>query len=181
MPKFNTSILEFVNNAVGQYHVLDKLFLFVTSTFTLVTLGVCLLVYLGLYLPYKKKGTVWNDVFIVAVIAVTHFIVTLLKVLIAYPRPFQVLNNVRVMISLPMDYSFPSGHAALTMALATAVYLFNRRLGELLFALAFVVGLSRIYVGVHYPLDVGAGFLLGYAVAKILGHFFVKKESLKLQ
>jgi undecaprenyl-diphosphatase len=186
MPNLNTRLLEFVNSAVGYYHPLDIVFLIATSIFTLVFIAGLVGLYFGIYLPYKGKGQerirrIKDAMFIAGAVLATYIVVTVTKVLIAYPRPFKTLTDLHVLISLPNDYSFPSGHAALTMALATSVYLFRKRLGTLLFAFAFVVGLARIYVGVHYPLDVGVGFLLGYGIPKLLGHFFVKKESLKLQ
>ncbi len=186
MPSLNVKILEFVNNAVGYYHPLDIVFLIATSLITLVFVGGIVGFYFVLYLPWKEKGEgrikkIKDAVFVLGSVLATYVVVVLIKALVAYPRPFQTLTDLHVLINLPNDYSFPSGHAALTMALATSVYFFRKRLGTLLFSFAFVVGLARIYVGVHYPLDVGVGFLLGYFIPKLLGHFFVKKESLKLQ
>ncbi len=120
-------------------------------------------------------------IFITCSLLSTLIVVSAVKVLVAFPRPFKTVPNIHTLISLPASYSFPSGHAALTMAMATAVYVYNKRLGTLLFAFAFIVGIARIYVGVHYPLDVGVGFLLGYVIPKLLQHFFVKKETLQLQ
>lgn len=186
MPSLNVTILEFINNAVGYYHPLDIVFLIATSLTTLIVVGGAVALYFGVYLPLKEKrerriNKIKDAVFIAGAIFATYVVVTVTKILIAYPRPFNTLTDLHVLINLPNDYSFPSGHAALTMALATSVYFFRKRLGTLLFLFAFVVGLARIYVGVHYPLDVGVGFLLGYFIPKLLGHFFVKKESLKLQ
>ena len=58
---------------------------------------------------------------------------------------------------VPAAASFPSGHAATAFAAAVAVALFYPRLGRPLLALAAVVALSRVYLGVHYLLDVAAG------------------------
>ncbi|MEO5645877.1 MAG: phosphatase PAP2 family protein [Candidatus Paceibacterota bacterium] len=186
MPNLNTRILEFVNNAVGYYHPLDIVFLVATSSITLAFVAALVGFYFGIYVPWKEKGEErmkkkHDAVFIFGSVFATYVVVAIVKALIAYPRPFNTLTDLHVLINLPNDYSFPSGHAALTMALATAVYFFRKRLGALLFAFAFVVGIARIYVGVHYPLDVGVGFLLGYGIPKLLGHFFIKKETLKLQ
>lgn len=186
MPNLNTQLLEFVNRAAGYYHPLDELFVVATSYYTLLVIGVAVAYYIALHVPMKQEGMArlraFKDAAIVLLsVLLTWIAVTAIKVLVAYPRPFKTIPSLHVLISLPNDYSFPSGHAALTMALATAVYMYHKRLGALLFALAIIVGLARIYVGVHYPLDVGVGFLIGFIIPKILQHLFVQKESLKLQ
>jgi undecaprenyl-diphosphatase len=61
--------------------------------------------------------------------------------------------------------TFPSNHAVNASVLATLATLYMPRLWLPAAALAFLVGYSRVYVGVHYPLDVLAGSLLGMAVA----------------
>ncbi|MAJ43393.1 MAG: hypothetical protein CMF96_01430 [Candidatus Marinimicrobia bacterium] len=66
------------------------------------------------------------------------------------------------------QFSFPSNHAANSMAMATV---FVEILGKsywFLFFLAFFSGYSRIYIGVHYPGDVLSGFILGWLVAKMI-------------
>ena len=65
---------------------------------------------------------------------------------------------------VPASASFPSGHAATAFAAAVAVGLVHPRLRTPLLALAAVVALSRVYLGVHYALDVVAGTCLGIAI-----------------
>ena len=64
-----------------------------------------------------------------------------------------------------MTYSFPSGHATVSFACATTLALAVPRLTWPLFTLATLISFSRVYVGVHYPLDVLAGAALGVAIA----------------
>lgn len=181
MPSINTRLFEFVNNAAGYYHPLDLVFVIATSYVTLIILGIAVGYYFIIHLPWREEGVARIQAFknawrIVWGVALTFIVVSIIKVVVAFPRPFQTLKNLHVLISLPDGYSFPSGHAAITMALATGVYFYRRRLGELLFAFAFVVGMARIYVGVHYPLDVGVGFLIGYLIPKLL---HIKKSVVK--
>jgi len=63
------------------------------------------------------------------------------------------------------DNSFPSDHASVAFAAAFAVLAFHRRLGLVLAVAAAGVALARIFVGVHYPVDVGASVLVGLATA----------------
>ena len=69
------------------------------------------------------------------------------------------------LVDLPVTHSFPSGHATVSFACATVLALAVPRLRVPLYALATLISLSRVYVGVHYPLDVLAGAALGVAIA----------------
>ena len=66
------------------------------------------------------------------------------------------------------DNSFPSDHATVAFAIAFAVLAFHRRLGAVFLAGAVLVGLDRIAVGVHYPVDVAASVVVGCAAALVV-------------
>jgi undecaprenyl-diphosphatase len=91
------------------------------------------------------------------------------------PRPFAALADARLLISKsPLDKSFPSDHATIAFALAFAVYQADRRWGGILLAMAAVIALARVFVGVHYFSDVVAGAFLGLICAFIV-HRLVHK------
>ena len=69
------------------------------------------------------------------------------------------------LVGLPATHSFPSGHATVSFACATTLALAVPRLALPLYTLAVLISFSRVYVGVHYPLDVLAGAALGVAIA----------------
>ncbi len=83
-----------------------------------------------------------------------------LKAIFERTRP-----NVHTLVARPHSPSFPSGHAATSFACATVLSGLAPRLRLPAYALAVLIALSRLYVGVHYPLDVIAGALWGLAVA----------------
>ena len=84
------------------------------------------------------------------------------KPLIARPRPFVADTRARVVGYHPETYSFPSGHTTTSFAAATVLaFALTRRRAALTWALAVAVAFSRIYIGVHYPLDVAVGALIG--------------------
>ncbi|MFI9153095.1 phosphatase PAP2 family protein [Streptomyces sp. NPDC053367] len=84
------------------------------------------------------------------------------------PRPFRDHQGLEVLVSGKDDFSFVSDHATLTMAMAVALFVANRRFGLIGIGLALLEGFCRVYMGVHYPTDVIGGFALGTAVALLL-------------
>ena len=88
-----------------------------------------------------------------------------LKPFVARDRPFVADPAVRVVGYQPTTQSFPSGHSTTSFAAATALSFAVRGPGlALAWLLAAGIAFSRIYIGVHYPLDVAAGALLGVAL-----------------
>jgi undecaprenyl-diphosphatase len=98
-------------------------------------------------------ATVWS----------ADLIATLLKIAFDRPRPFEAVE-VDVLVGGTVGGAMPSGHAATAFAGATVLSLLLGRFAPALFGLALVILVSRVYVGVHYPLDVVAGAGLGLAV-----------------
>jgi len=92
------------------------------------------------------------------------------KDLFAVVRPPGLLEDIIVIGQAPVSGAFPSGHTTGAFALATLLMLLtaNRHIKAGLFIIALLAGVSRIAVGVHWPLDVSAGIVLGWLSA-ILG------------
>jgi undecaprenyl-diphosphatase len=84
------------------------------------------------------------------------------------PRPSVEHRGLEVLAAGDGGYSFVSGHATLVMALAVGIFMVHRRYGLVGIGLAVVAGISRLYMGVHYPTDVVGGLALGTAVALLL-------------
>jgi undecaprenyl-diphosphatase len=87
-------------------------------------------------------------------------------------RPFVVMHHVLKLIPHAADNGFPSDHAAVAGAVATALFFVSARLGLVTALVAMLIAFSRVYVGVHFPQDVAVGLVLGAAVSA-LGMFVV--------
>jgi undecaprenyl-diphosphatase len=72
------------------------------------------------------------------------------------------------LIAVPHSPSFPSGHAATSFACATVLSVLVPRAAPAFYVLAAAIGYSRLYVGVHWPLDVVVGAALGVVTALLL-------------
>jgi undecaprenyl-diphosphatase len=114
---------------------------------------------------YRRWGVLLMT-FIAVVVA--DWTAMAIKALVDRPRPPLRYATPKTLVPLPHDGSFPSGHAATSFAAATMLSFAFPRLAPALFVLAAAVAFSRVYVGVHYPLDVIGGAALGVLVATAL-------------
>jgi len=86
----------------------------------------------------------------------------ILKNIVQRPRPYTRFTDLRILIPTPSEFSFPSGHTSSSFAAAGVFYSnLPKKLGVPAVILAGLIGLSRLYVGVHYPTDVIAGMIMG--------------------
>jgi undecaprenyl-diphosphatase len=101
-------------------------------------------------------------------VALADWTAMALKAIVDRPRPPLRYPTPKTLVPLPHDGSFPSGHAATSFAAATMLSFAFPSFSPLLIILATAVAFSRVYVGVHYPLDVIGGAVLGVLVATAL-------------
>jgi undecaprenyl-diphosphatase len=115
-----------------------------------------------------------------------------IKILTGELRPFLVLENVNQLVSVGSPLTFPSGHTTSAFAFASTIALtykikiknFNFNSGWIAYPIAIFMGVSRIYVGVHYPLDVLVGAIIGFLSAYIvikLGDKYLKDNICSLR
>lgn len=90
------------------------------------------------------------------------------------PRPF-VVEQFTPLIPHTADNGFPSDHVLLVSAIAAVFSFFNRRLGVELWFIASLVAFSRVYVGVHHPVDVLGSMLISIFVTFIV-YATIKKK-----
>ncbi len=100
-----------------------------------------------------------------------------LKPLVARPRPCWINESVEMLVRVPEDYSFPSGHTMASFAAAGALlFMGQKKIGICAVFLAVLMGISRMYFYVHFPSDVLAGAVLGLVCGR-LGAALAKKRQ----
>jgi undecaprenyl-diphosphatase len=124
------------------------------------------LVPIGIFVAWRSPGPTRRVIFIAAAaLLITDFTTArILKPLFERPRPCHELEAVRLLVKCGGLYGFPSGHAATSAALCLTLGAHFRRALPWLVGLVGLIGYSRIYTGVHYPLDVIGGWLWGSLV-----------------
>lgn len=98
----------------------------------------------------------------------------LFKTIFYLPRPFVVNQSSPALPFfdlIPHDSTVMSGHTAATFAPGIVVFLKNRKWGILMLIAALLVGFGRIVLGLHYPLDILQGALLGGIIGFLIGKF----------
>ena len=162
------SVLDFIQSFHGP--VLDKLMAF----FTFLGEAGWFWILLCLVLLCSRKYRFCGIALCIALLINLILGNIILKPLVARPRPCWIRDTVEVLIRVPGDYSFPSGHTMASFSAGTALFLTWRRPGICALVLAAVIGFSRLYFYVHCPTDVLAGAVLGI-LCGILGTVCMKK------
>jgi undecaprenyl-diphosphatase len=122
-------------------------------------------VFVVLLVAGKARGR-WAALLVIPLIAMSDQLSShLVKDTFHRVRPCHVLDHVHLLAGCSHSWSMPSSHAANSAAAALHFALFYRRLAVPLAVVAFAVGYSRVYVGVHYPGDVLVGFAIGVVSA----------------
>lgn len=84
-----------------------------------------------------------------------------LKHLVARARPCWIEPDFPMLIAIPKDFSFPSGHSMISFGAAVVIFHYNKKLGIAAFVVAALIAFSRLYLFVHFPSDVLVGTIIG--------------------
>ena len=138
-------------------------------------------------LNHKKRGWLWILLAITTAAATDLISSRLIKENIFRVRPCHdlLLHQVRFLVQYcPQSSSFTSSHAANHFGFSTFIYYtLNRFYGKwvaVVFLWAFIVSYAQVYVGVHYPLDVAGGavvgIVIGYCTARVFNRFMMNEK-----
>jgi len=125
---------------------------------------VTVLATLGIWLfAPKPVAAVGMQAFVA--LAVSHIPVQIGKKLYPRLRPYLTLPNAITGTKLLKDHSFPSGHTTAIFSVISPFVIAFNWVGLILIPIAMIVGMSRMYLGLHYPSDVAAGCVIGCVTA----------------
>lgn len=158
--ELNIDVFRAINDLGKQYAVLNPGVVFIAE-YMVYFLGLGLLVY-WFTRNYRNRMMVIQAVitFILA-----EILGKLAGLFYSHYQPFAVLQDVNQLVEHAIDNSFPSDHSILFFSICASFWLMRKKEGWLWLVLAIFVGLSRVWVGVHYPVDVITGALLGIVSA----------------
>ncbi len=161
--QIDTQLFQWINSYQNSFF--DEIMIILSDRNILAAVIFCYFIY-----KFYKRG---RGAFLLIGTVLTTFLMTdafcfqVLKPTIKRYRPCYTLKNV----NLPDGgcggyFSLPSNHAANSAAILTTLFLFHRKRKYLvLLLLAIPIGYSRIYLGVHYPVDIFAGYVIGFTMA----------------
>ncbi|WP_077620811.1 phosphatase PAP2 family protein [Bacillus sinesaloumensis] len=107
-------------------------------------------------------------------LALSHIPVQVIKKIYPRKRPYLIVEKSKYPIKALKDHSFPSGHTTAIFSVIIPFVLYLPYLAVLLFPIGLCVGMSRIFLGLHYPSDVMAGGILG-SITGLLSYIFLQQ------
>jgi len=166
----DVALLNLINGFAGRVPLLDQLMRLLVNDYVIPTI-LCLLAAALWFSGEDREARQSNQravLSIVVAVLLANALVKLCNLVYFRPRPFFV-QDVNLLFYRPSDSSLPSNAGAVGFAFAGIGWTVDRRLGVVMGVLAGLFGLARVYCGVHYPLDVVAGGVVGLLSAYVVG------------
>lgn len=166
-------MFEYLNSFAGQAEWFDDIIVFFAKDFgyLLILLFIAILIFDKKLIGSKKK----IFLFVATSVFLSRLVITeIIRAFYCSPRPFAV-DTVNQLLIHDYTGSFPSGHAAFFFALAMAIFFFQKKWSILFFTGAVLIGLSRVIAGIHWPLDILAGAIVGIISALVIYSLFKKR------
>ncbi len=165
--------IKWLNSFAGQWEWLDILGLICAEYLIFAIPLIIIFVY---FFSKNRKKILSIILKIILALALVYALNYLISLFFIRPRPFVNNNEIYQLAKLftkPTDFSFPSYHTATVFVFAFMVLLDWKKFGIILLIPALIVGLARIFAGVHYPTDILGGILTAL-VSIVLINFILK-------
>lgn len=169
MNDYDIIVFQKINDISKSYDFLNQLIIFIAKD------TVYILAFLMIIVWLLTKDKIHTRVILLTSLisyAIAGVLGHLIKMIEDHPRPYYVLDNVNQLVYKPFENSFPSDHTLLFFAILMLFYFTSKsKFKSLYIIIAICAGISRIYVGVHYPSDILAAAIISSVVAYLCYKF----------
>ena len=164
MMLLDENLFNFIHQLVGKSRLLDLIAIFFADYSGYILILIALVI---IFSAKKLKDSIYNLAYIsLALLLSTGIITQTIRFFFFSNRPFVDLNFVPLITKSASEASLPSGHASFFFALAFAIYYLGERRWSVIFlATSLIMGIARVYVGVHWPLDIVSGIIVAFISA----------------
>ena len=180
MNNLDSRIFEFLYSLSNQSGPLDVLFVFLAKSLPwIITLWAIWLIFMKK--DWGNNVSRWKNRFqylalgFISVVISRGIVANTLHAVMNSPRPFAALN-LEPLVDHAAFGSFPSGHMSFLVPIVLLLFLVSKRAGWWALVLTLLVGISRIIVGVHWPLDILGGIGVGIFSFLLVRLLFQKKK-----
>lgn len=169
MSQLDITIFRWFNSWVGYSPFIDWTIIFRAEYLWYVMAGTVIALVLLTFLPkfrqYRKRHLELLYLASISAFSSRFVVAEVIKYIFSRSRPFVTLDGVQQLLQHSAGRSFPSGHASLAFAIATAMAFYYPKTSILFFIAAINVGVARVVAGVHWPSDILGGALIGIVTA----------------
>lgn len=169
--ELNKELFFWINSFSMKNEILDWIFVFL-GEYLIYLIIILFLVYFSKQV-WRDKKIELKELIIFGSASVGAWIITkIIKFFVDAERPFSYFKIETLETHSNIFASFPSGHTTLAFALATSVFVYNKKIGWVMLFLAFLAAIGRPLVGVHFPLDIFVGAIIGTLFPIIISKFW---------
>ncbi len=161
------------------YHAFPRFWFFDLLAQFFNTLGIPFVFWIAVLSVFRPKQAKWSFV----ILPLFNFLVSggitnyILKFIFARPRP--CFEDIVINHPCPLDFSFPSSHAATSFAVATSLSYLDPKRMYIYYSIALIISFSRIYLGVHFLFDVLGGVFIGVIVSVLTHKILLYNKTYK--
>lgn len=176
MFSLDEKFFNFIHQLVGKSRLLDLSAIFFADYSGYILILIALVI---IFSAKKYKDRIYNLAFVSLILLLSNGILTqTIRFFFFRERPFVELGFVPLITKSASEAALPSGHASFFFALAFAIFYLGKRRWSLVFLLvSLLMGISRVYVGVHWPLDIVSGILVAFISAFIVKFLLEHKKQ----